>query len=49
VNENLKAIELYNKWTKEIEKRCRNILKNNSDVTMEFESMGAWQLMKCIY
>ena len=36
VEENLKALELYYKWTPEIEKRVRDILANDPEPQMDF-------------
>jgi voltage-dependent potassium channel beta subunit len=36
VEENLKALELYQKWTPEIEKKVRDILDNEPEATMDF-------------
>lgn len=43
VEENLKAVELLAKWTDDIEKRVRDIFKNDPDAEMEFRS---WAPMK---
>ena len=40
VEENLKALELYYKWTPEIEKKVRAILDNEPEVTMDFRKWG---------
>lgn len=36
VEENLKAIELYYKWTPEIEKKVRDVLGNDPEAMMDF-------------
>jgi hypothetical protein len=36
VEENLKAMELYYKWTPELEKKVRAILANDPEPTMDF-------------
>ncbi len=41
VEENLKALDLYYKWTPEIEKKTRAILDNEPEVTMDFRKWGA--------
>jgi aryl-alcohol dehydrogenase-like predicted oxidoreductase len=38
VEENLKSLELYNKWTPEIEKRVRDALGNDPEVMMDFRT-----------
>ena len=40
VEENLKAIELYQKWTPEIEKKVRDVLGNDPEPTMDFRTWG---------
>lgn len=40
VEENLKALELYYKWTPEIEKKVRAILENDPEATMDFRTWG---------
>ncbi len=40
VEENLKALELYYKWTPEIEKKTRDILNNDPEATMNFRTWG---------
>jgi aryl-alcohol dehydrogenase-like predicted oxidoreductase len=40
VEENLKALELYYKWTPEIEKRVRDILENEPEATTDFRKWG---------
>ena len=36
VEENLKSLELYKKWNEDIEKKVRDILDNEPEVTMDF-------------
>jgi len=38
VEENLKALELYQKWTPEIEKKVRDILENDPEPTTDFRT-----------
>ena len=38
VEENLKAVELLNKWNDDIEKRVRDIVKNDPEAEMEFRT-----------
>ena len=40
VEENLKALELYYKWTPEIEKKTRAILDNEPEATTDFRKWG---------
>lgn len=44
VEENLKALELYKKWSPEIEKSIRDVLCNDPEATMDFRD---WAPMKC--
>lgn len=37
VDENLKAMEIYRKWNKDIEKKIRDVLGNEPEVDMDFE------------
>lgn len=38
VEENLKALELYQKWTPEIEKKIREALGNDPEAMMDFRT-----------
>jgi len=38
VEENLKALELYYKWTPELEKKVRDVLGNDPETTMDFRT-----------
>jgi aryl-alcohol dehydrogenase-like predicted oxidoreductase len=38
IEENLKALELYKMWNKDIEKKCRDILNNDSKPDMDFNT-----------
>ena len=39
VEENLKALELYHKWTPDIEKKIRIILDNEPELSIDFRNM----------
>jgi len=38
VDENIKALELYRKWTPEIEKRCEEILGNTPEQELDWRT-----------
>ena len=40
VEENLKALELYYKWTPELEKKVRDVLGNDPYASMDFRTMN---------
>lgn len=40
VEENLKALELYAKWTPEIEKRVRSAIDNDPEAMIDFRTWG---------
>ena len=38
IDENFKALELYKKWTPEIEKKCLEILDNNPEADLDWRT-----------
>ncbi len=46
VEENLKALELYYKWTSEIEKKVRAILENDPEATTDFRTWGPMKMRR---
>jgi len=43
VDENLKALELYKKWTPEIEAKCEAILQNGPQPTMNMRELRPYK------